>query len=314
MKRVLVTGATGFIGRYSLARLLESGYEVHAVSNQQSPTARDGVTWHRADLLDLESIAPLMARVQPTHLLHFAWYAVPGKYWTAPENLGWVRATASLMQAFTDCGGQRAVMAGTCAEYDWKFDYCSELFTPCRPATVYGACKHSAHVLLDAWSAQEGISSAWGRIFFLYGPGEYPSRLVPSVINSLLRNEPARCTHGKQLRDFMYVKDVAAAFVALLNSDVRGAINIASGNALPLKDLIHAAADELGKRSLIELGAIAAQAGDPGALIADATRLREEVGFRPQYSLQKGIARTVEYIKAARVLDNDGGRSDEVDD
>ena len=274
MKRVLVTGATGFIGRHSLPRLLESGYEVHAVGGQRSPEAPSrGIVWHRANLLEPGEIASLVGKVQPTHLLHFAWYAVPGKYWTAPENLAWVRATVNLMQVFSDHGGQRAVMAGSCAEYDWKFDYCSELLTPCRPATLYGACKHGTQVLLDAWSRQTGLSSAWGRIFFLYGPGEYPSRLVPSVIQSLLRNEPALCTHGNQVRDFMYVEDVAAAFVELLGSDVKGTVNIASGVSAPLKEVIH--------------------------VIADVGRLRDEVGFRPRYSLQDGIAQTIEHMKSA---------------
>jgi nucleoside-diphosphate-sugar epimerase len=300
MKRVLVTGATGFIGRHSLPRLLESGYEVHAVGGQRSPEApsRD-IVWHRANLLEPGEIVSLVKKVQPTHLLHFAWYAVPGKYWTAPENLAWVRATVNLMQVFSDHGGRRAVMAGSCAEYDWKFDYCSEPFTPCRPATLYGASKHGTQILLDAWSRQAGLSSAWGRIFFLYGPGEYPSRLVPSVINSLLRNEPALCTHGNQMRDFMYVEDVAAAFVELLGSDVKGAVNIASGVSTPLKGVIHAIADHLNKRDLVRLGAVPAPAGEPDALIADIGRLRDEVGFRPGYGLKQGIAQTIEHMKSA---------------
>ncbi len=299
MKRVLVTGATGFIGRHSLPRLLESGYEVHAVHSQHSPgTLNRDIVWHRANLLEPGEIASLVEKIQPSHLLHFAWYAVPGKYWTAPENLAWVRATVNLMQAFSDHGGRRAVMAGSCAEYDWKFDYCSELFTPCRPATLYGACKHGTQVLFDAWSRQAGLSSAWGRIFFLYGPGEYPSRLVPSVINSLLRNEPARCTHGNQVRDFMHVVDVAAAFVELLGSDVKGAVNIASGVSAPLKEVIHAIADHLNKRDLVRLGAVPAPAGEPDALIADVGRLRDEVGFRPRYGLKQGIAQTIENMKS----------------
>jgi len=300
MKRVLVTGATGFVGRHSLPRLLESGYEVHAVGGQRSPEApsRD-IVWHRANLLEPGEIASLVGKVRPSHLLHFAWYAVPGKYWTAPENLAWVRATINLMQVFSDHGGQRAVMAGSCAEYDWKFDYCSELFTPCRPATLYGACKHGTQVLLDAWSRQARLSSAWGRIFFLYGPGEYPSRLVPSVIQSLLRNEPALCTHGNQVRDFMYVEDVAAAFIELLGSDVKGAVNIASGVSTTLKEVIHTIADHLNKRGLVQLGAVPAPAGEPDVLIADVGRLRDEVGFRPRYSLQDGIAQTIEHMKSA---------------
>jgi nucleoside-diphosphate-sugar epimerase len=296
MKKVLVTGATGFVGRHSLPRLLESGYEVHAVGGQRSPEApsRD-IVWHRANLLEPGEIASLVGKVRPTHLLHFAWYAVPGKYWTAPENLAWVRATINLMQVFSDHGGQRAVMAGSCAEYDWKFDYCSELFTPCRPATLYGACKHGTQILLDAWSKQTGISSAWGRIFFLYGPGEYPSRLIPSVIDSLLRGEPARCTHGNQIRDFMYVEDVAAAFAGLLDSDVRGVINIASGIALPLKEVIYAIADYLNKRYLVQLDVIPTPDGEPSVLIADIGRLRDEVKFRPRFDLKTGIDMTVDY-------------------
>ena len=298
-KRVLVTGATGFIGRHSLPRLRKLGYDVHAVSSRRPPREPgEGVTWHSADFLELDSAASLVEKVRPTHLLHFAWYAVPGKYWTASENLAWVKATAGLMQAFTDRGGQRAVMAGSCAEYDWKFDYCSEEFTPCRPATLYGACKHGTQLLLDAWSRQTGLSSAWGRIFFLYGPGEYPSRLIPSVINSLLRGEPARCTHGNQVRDFLHVEDAAAAFVALLDSDVKGAVNIASGIPVPLKDVVHAAADYLNRRGLVQLGALPASVGEPDALIADVGRLRSEVGFRPRFSLKEGIAGTIEHMRA----------------
>ncbi len=293
-----MTGATGFIGRHSLPRLRESGYEVHAVSGHQSPQeCGEDVTWHCANLLESGEIASLVEKVKPTHLLHFAWYAVPGKFWTAPENLAWVKATVSLMQAFSDQGGQRAVMAGSCAEYDWKFDYFSEESTPCRPTTLYGASKYSTQILLDAWSRQTGISSAWGRIFFLYGPGEYPSRLVPSVINSLVHDEPARCTHGNQVRDFMHVEDVASAFVALLDSDVKGVVNIASGIPVPLKDVIYAIADYLHKRGLVQLDAIPAPEGEPDALIADISRLRDEVGFRPRYSLREGIAGTIEYMK-----------------
>ena len=66
------------------------------------------------------------------------------------------------------------------------------------------------------------LSTAWGRIFYLYGPGEYPSRLVPSVIGSLLHDEPARCTHGRQLRDYLHVADVASAFAAILDGKSRG--------------------------------------------------------------------------------------------
>ena len=300
MKRVLVTGANGFIGKHAAAFLEAAGYEVHAVSTAASLSQPETATfkWHQADLLDPAKVSALLWAVKPSHLLHLAWYAIPGKFWSAPENLQWVNASISLMRAFHQEGGQRVVMAGTCAEYDWSYAQCSEASTPCQPATLYGTAKHATRLLLEGWSRQTGMSSAWGRIFFLYGPGEYPARLVPLVIGSILDGKPARCTHGEQIRDFMYVEDVAAAFVALLDSEVEGNVNIASGHPAPLKEIVCAIADQLGRRDLVELGAIPANSGDPAVLIADVSRLRDEVGFVPKYSLQKGIERTIESFKA----------------
>jgi len=301
MKRVLVTGATGFIGRYSLSQLLNLGYEVHVVScHQATQEFSDDIRWHCVNLLKADEITNLMRQVKPTHLLHFAWYAVPGKFWTASENLDWVKATISLMHTFSENGGQRVVMAGSCAEYEWKSDIYSETMTPCKPATLYGTSKYSMQMILDSWSRQTNLSSAWGRIFFLYGPNEYESRLVPSVINSLLNGEVAKCSHGNQVRDFMHVVDVANAFVMLLDSKVQGVINIASGVPVTLKDVIYTIADYLNRRNLVQLGELQAAIDEPDSIVADVNRLRNEVGFTQQYALREGIIETIEYMKAAR--------------
>jgi len=198
MKKVLVTGATGFIGQYCLPLLLERGFEVHAVTSKDLDEAESDIYWYRADLLDSEQAKRVMAKVKPSHLLHLAWHTVPGEYWTSTENLRWVQASLDLLQNFVSHGGYRVVMAGTCAEYDWKWGFCSEDTTPLTPETLYGVCKHSLQSMLDAFSKQTGLSSAWGRIFFVYGPHEHPGRLVSSVIRSVLKGEPAHCSHCKQ--------------------------------------------------------------------------------------------------------------------
>ena len=126
MKKVLLTGASGFVGRHCLPALVARGYEVHAVSSSATAPADTppGVRWHQADLLDGAQVSALLAQVRPRHLLHSAWYAVPGKYWTAPENFRWVRASLHLLQTFAAHGGRRVVVVGSSAEYDWHYGYC----------------------------------------------------------------------------------------------------------------------------------------------------------------------------------------------
>jgi len=298
LKRVFLTGATGFIGQQCVASLIENGFEVHAVSSKVVPELFNAAQWHQADLFDSSQVQALMQTVQPTHLLHLAWYAVPGKFWASLENLRWVQASLCLLAEFARQGGTRVVMAGTCAEYDWHSGTCSEETTPLLPTTLYATCKHSLQMMLSASAAQMGLSAAWGRVFFLYGPHEYPERLVASVIRSLLKEEPARCSHGEQVRDFLHVTDVAGAFVALLDSDVSGPINIASGQPVMLKEVIYQIAEIIGRPDLVQLGAIPASLGDPPFLLASVNRLREEVGWQPQISLVAGLRDTIDWWRS----------------
>lgn len=298
MKRILLTGATGFIGLHCLPLLVARGYKVYAVSSRSVAREEEAsVHWHQANLLDFPQVAALMDEVRPSHLLHFAWYTVPGKYWTSAENLRWVQASVSLLQTFAAHGGQRVVMAGSCAEYDWRYGYCSEATTPLAPMTLYGVCKHSLQLIVSAFAKQTGLSAAWGRIFFLFGPHEHPDRLVPYVTQSLLRGEVARCSHGNQIRDFLYVQDVADAFVSLLDSGVSGAINIASGKPVALRELIYKIAAKFKREDLIELGAISTPPDEPSLLVADVRRLHDEVGWTPKYDLDTGLQQTIEWWK-----------------
>jgi nucleoside-diphosphate-sugar epimerase len=295
MKKVLLSGATGFIGRQCLAPLLAAGYEVHAVTSRATAQISPGVHWHYANLLDPHQIADVMTSVRPTHLLHLAWYAAPGTYRTAPENVHWVQASLELLRAFKLHGGQRVVMAGSCAEYDWNYGYCSEQLTPLSPATLYGTCKHALQTMLDGFGRQERLSSAWGRIFYLYGPCEDPRRLVAHVIRSLLRGEPARCSHGNRIGDFLHVEDVARAFIALLESPVTGPVNIASGCPVTIKRVIYEIAHQLDRPDLIHLNAIPAPPDEPRLLVANIGRLTDEVGWSPAYDFQTGLRNTIEW-------------------
>lgn len=296
-KRVLVTGATGFVGRHSLGPLLGKGYEVHAVTSRQIPVDALGVWWHQADLLDTAVAERLVADVAPTHLLHFAWYAAPGKYVHALENISWLQASLSIIKAFGACGGRRIVTAGTLSEYDPNFGRCREFETPLLNTTLYGAAKGCLGRMLGAFGLETGLSTAHGRVWFLYGPHEYPQRLVASVCLSLLRGEVARCTHGNQIRDFLHVRDMAEGFVALLESDVTGPVNVASGRLVTLKEIVTTLAGMAGREDLLELGVVPARPSEPEFFAPDVRRLSIEVGWRPRYDLRTGLAQTLEWWK-----------------
>jgi nucleoside-diphosphate-sugar epimerase len=292
--------------------LYRRGYEVHAVSSSETThagRASDGAIWHRADLLDAEARRALVEQVRPTHLLHFAWYAEHGDFWTSTENVRWVEASLSLLRAFGEHGGRRAVIAGTCAEYDWSSGgRYVEASSPLEPRTLYGVSKDALRRVAEAWGAERGISCAWGRVFFVYGEREQPQRLVPAVARAVLAGQPAPCSHGRQLRDFLHTSDAAAAFVALLDSTVEGAVNIGSGQPVSIAELVQLVAAQAGRPELVCLGALPERPGEPFELSADVTRLCEEVGWSPKLTLEQGIARAVRWHRRClEVSDARGG-------
>src|SRR6266567_8422986 len=134
MKKVLVTGASGFIGRQCVPLLISKGYEVHAVARHRAnEPAHPNLIWHETDLLSPGCADELIRQERPDCLLHLAWYAVPGKFWEAKENLAWVRASIELLCAFADYGGKRFVAAGTCGEYNCGAGECVEGLTSLAP-------------------------------------------------------------------------------------------------------------------------------------------------------------------------------------
>jgi len=298
MKKVLITGARGFIGAHCLEILSERGFTVHATRSKGQWNKRQTYfEWHHVDLHNYEQVVRLLLKVRPQYLLHLAWDVKGSTYWHSLENLRWVRSSLNLLQAFIDAGGKRVVTAGSCAEYDWSHGYCREEVTPLKPATLYGVCKDALQKVTTAACLESGVSSAWGRLFFLYGPGENESRLVPSVITALLSGKDALCSHGGQIRDYLYVRDAADSLVSLLESSVEGPVNVASGQAVEVRNMVDAAARAVGRADLVRYGAISTAKDDPPLLLAETEKLFQQVGWRPRYSLEQGMQATVAWWK-----------------
>jgi nucleoside-diphosphate-sugar epimerase len=346
-KRVLVSGAGGFIGRWSVPALLRLGYEVHAVLSANArrgvPEQLGGAKIHFADLLDDPSIDELTREVRPSHLLHFAWIATPGVYWNSEENFRWLAASERLLRSFGAQGGRRVMMAGTCAEYDWsRVEVCDELSSPlaaakaaalqgadaaprdavtvanaatapndvdtvanAAPVSRYAASKIALQAILADFGRREHLSTAWGRIFFQFGPHEHPDRLVPSVVRNLLLNREAPCSHGRQVRSFLHVADVGEAFAAVLDSGLEGPVNIGSDERVSLADLVDRIGRQIGRPELLRLGARPAPPQEPALLLPEIHRLRDEARWRPRFTLDEALSDTIAWWRG-RLLDPAG--------
>jgi nucleoside-diphosphate-sugar epimerase len=296
MRRVLVIGASGWIGMHCLAPLLDLNFDVHGIRFDGPEIPIPGVTWHRVNILDRNARLTIAETVRPTHLLHLAWNVQPG-YRTSHENWVWLAASVELLDLFVRMGGSRFVGAGTCLEYDWTNRALLDEFAPAVvPTTPYGCAKQALSMAVSAAGRATALSTAWGRVFFPFGPGESSNRLVPSVVTSLIRGIEARCTDGHQIRDFIYIKDVGKAFARLVDSEVSGPVNIGSDRPMTIRDLISRFARSLDATSLVRFGAYSASGDDAAPFVAaNLGRLVDEVGYRPETPLDTSIGETIEF-------------------
>ncbi len=280
---VLVTGASGFIGRWALAEFADRGVEAVGVSRHPSPSKRVLA----CDLTDAAAVKRLVETVRPATILHLAWSTEHGAFWSSPANLDWAAATLHLARVAASVGTTRFVGVGTCFEYQHPDDGpCIEASTPIVPRTLYGVAKDATRRVLAEFGT---FSFAWARLFYLYGPHEDARRLVPSVARRLAAGEPAPLSAGLAVRDFMDARDAGSALAALALSPVEGAVNVASGQGVSVREIAERLGRLSGTPDILRFGELPDR-DEPPTIVADVTRLRDEVGWTPERDLNRGLA------------------------
>jgi nucleoside-diphosphate-sugar epimerase len=273
MKKIVVTGATGLIGKEAIEPLKQAGFEVYTLNTQT------------CNIFDETAVKNLFEKIKPQYLLHFAW-AASGDYLTTNANFDFLTASLNMLKHFKENGGARAVISGTCFEYEFKNELLKETGN-INPQTVYAKCKNYLREIAQLYCAQNNISFGWGRIFYVLGHGEAPKRLTPYVINSLKNNQKVIIKSGNLVKDYMYTKDIAGAFVKFLESPVEGVVNICTGKPISLKDYALKIAQKLGKTDLVEIKNETTL--EPPFIVGDNSRLINEVGYKIKYSLSEAL-------------------------
>ena len=270
-RRVLLTGATGFVGRQVLRALGTAGVEVRAVvrAGKRLPDVGPVRVEHVMTTPDLfaESDAWWTSACDGVDtVIHSAWYAEPGKYLQSPLNMACLRGTLTMAVGAASAGVRRFVGVGSCTEYDSSAGDLS-VHTPLRPASPYAAAKVAAFRGLEHWLPLRGVEFAWCRLFYHFGEGEDTRRLAAHLHERLAAGQPAELTSGTQTRDFLDVREAGRMIVDVALGTVTGPVNVCSGVPVTVRQFAERIADEYGRRDLLHFGARPDNVYDPPRIV-----------------------------------------------
>ncbi len=293
--KILLTGATGFIGSAFARLALNRGHEVSGlvVPAEAVPpdlASRKGATWLRGTLSD----APWheIEGFRPDACVHTAWITTPGVYLESAENERFRDVSLNFLRKLTNAGTRQIVGLGTCIEYQITDRPLAEDTTPVVPTTTYARCKNELRIAFEAEAKAKDLHFCWGRVFYPYGPGEHPSRLCSSIIQKLGCGEKIVLKTPGSTKDYIYIEDLAAALLAVVEARVNGAVNLGTGSGTNVRTLARTLAGLLGKPDLIH------EAEPPDSdpfpyVVADISKLKA-IGWQPKVTIQNGLRQLVE--------------------
>jgi nucleoside-diphosphate-sugar epimerase len=288
--KILLTGATGFIGANFIRHALARGHQVAGLARPDHPLPADlpggkNLLWLRGTLD--RPPGKEMAMFRADVCIHAAWITTPGIYLESPENFRFLDSSLQFLKLVRACGIKHIIGLGTCVEYQIGHEKLSETQTPLAQTTPYARCKNDLRLALEAEAAAENFLFSWARVFYPYGPGEHPSRLCSSIIQKLSRNEKIILKTPGSTKDYIYIDDLATALLAVAEKKFRGPINLGTGIGTTVRQIAQTLATLMGKPDLIE--EVSPPENDPlGYVVADATRLRS-LGWQPGHTMEQGL-------------------------
>lgn len=268
---ILLTGAGGFVGRQVLRALAERGCKIRIVVRQGSQhkiadqAAIESVVT-TADLWSENAAWCTQACRDIDTVIHAAWYAESGRYLQSEKNTDCLAGTLRLAQGAIAAGVRRFVGIGSCFEYDPSGGTLSTT-TPLKPETPYAKAKVDTYLALTDMLPRQHVEFVWSRLFYLYGEGEDPRRLVPYIRTQLAAGEPAELSAGTQVRDYIDVREAGRMIADAALGTVQGPVNICTGIGMTVRQIAERIADDYGRRDLLRFGVRPANLTDPPCIV-----------------------------------------------
>jgi nucleoside-diphosphate-sugar epimerase len=311
MKRVIITGATGFVGASLARRLLLDGQEVHLLvrplhSSWRIDEIRAEVRLHEVALKDAEALTETVGRIRPDWVFHLATH---GAYASQTDLHRMVETnitgTINLVEACLRAGFESFVNTGSSSEYGFK-DHAPAEDEALEPNSHYAVTKASATLFCrySARAHQAHIPTL--RLYSVYGPYEEPTRLVPRLVTRGLRGELPPLVSPEVARDYVYVDDVTESYLLAAEKregeDYGPIYNVGTGVQTSLREAVETARRVLSIRAAPQWATMPARQWDTQVWVADNRKIKEALGWQPRYGFEQGFRQTVEWLRARPAL------------
>jgi len=308
-EKVFITGATGFIGSNLSRRYLEHGAEVYINIRKTSDTWRikdilSDVHLVPVDIAEYQKLKDALKEVRPDFIFHTATYGGRTDQKNTEKIIDTnINGTVNLARSCRDIGVSLLVNTGSSSEYGLKKSAMKESFL-LEPVTEYGASKAAATLFCQTYAIMNNLPIVTLRLFSPFGRYEQKSRLVPSVILAVLQKINPTISSRQFVRDFIYIDDILDAYEAVTNlKNPSGKIfNIGSGQQHSVGDIVDIIIGRLGNEVTYELGAPQAWKNEPPVWQADIQKAKAKLSWSPKYSLDDGLAATINWFKEHKEL------------
>ncbi len=301
MKKVIVTGADGFVGSYTVEYFLNQGVKVLAVDVNSTPkrlVPNVSLEYVKCDISDINSLSKVVNPGEYDTFLHFAWEGSAGPD-RVDYNLQLKNAlnTVECLKYAKQIGCKRFVCAGSIMEYEVEAAVHTQGNRP-GMGYIYGMGKHIAHSMCKSVAADIGIELIWPMITNAYGVGEYSPRFVNTTLRKIINNEPLEFTSATQNYDFVYITDVAKAFYLVAkNGKPFCEYMIGSSNAKPLKEFIIELQKSVAPNTILKFGDVPFTGVNMPIEVFDTSDLENDCGFKAEVSFAEGVKLTIDWLR-----------------